>query len=183
MGIFFSDFSLSFIAATLLVSGLGHTLRPANFGRVIGSHGVFPRWLTAWAAIAVCFFELSVGAAAALSLRPSASFAERATALAAAAGAGIGFWVYLRHLLSHPGSATTCGCSPLSAPLTAASLAPSIGLVVVSVLGFAGTAAAGLSTHTSGLDKALPCLWGVTLAGLTLLYPAAVLQFPLRSDL
>jgi hypothetical protein len=182
VGIFFANFALSFIAATLLVSGLGHALRPASFGRVVRSHDVFPSWLITWLAIGVCFFELLVGTLAAFSLRPGASFAARVAVLAAAAGAGAVFWVYLRRLLSDPGDATTCGCSPLSAPLTKASLAPSISLVIVSLVGFAATAAVNFDHNISDLERALPCLWGVTLSGMTLLYPASVLQFPVRSD-
>jgi hypothetical protein len=183
VGIFFSNFALSFIAATLLVSGWGHALRPGSFGRVVRSHGVFPSWLITGLTIAVCFFELLVGTLAALSLRSAASFAARVAVLAAAAGAGVAFWVYLRRLLSDdPGAARTCGCSPLSAPLTKASLAPSISLVIVAIVGFAATAAIGADHIVSNLERALPCLWGVSLSGMTLLYPAAVLQFPARSD-
>jgi hypothetical protein len=183
VGIFFSNFSLSFVAAILLLSGLGHLSNPADFRQVLRSHGVFPSWLAGWIAIAVCLFELLVGGLAALALRPAAGFVARVTALAAAAGAGAAFGVYLRRLLSNPSGPSKCGCSPLSAPLTRASLAPSIGLAIVSVVGFAAMATLGLDTRMSSLDLLLPCLWGMTLAGITLLYPAAVLQFlPLRSD-
>jgi methylamine utilization protein MauE len=182
MGIFGSDFALSFIAVTLLVSSVGHLAAPAEFQRVIRSHGVFPSWLAGWIGVAVSLFELSLGTLAAVSLRPSASFGARVTVLVAAAAAGCAFWIYLRRLLSSSGAVSECGCSPLSAPLTKASLAPSVALIVVSAVGFIATVAVGLDDHVVGLDRVLPCLWGVTLSGITLLYPAAVLHFRLRSD-
>jgi hypothetical protein len=182
MGIFASDFSLSFIAATLLVSGMGHLSGPAEFQRVIRSHGVFPSWLAGWIGILVSLFELSLGTLAAVSLRPSASLGIRVSVLVAAAGAGAAFWIYLRRLLSNPGDAKACGCSPLSAPLTKASLAPSIALVIVSFVGFTATVAIGVDNQVAGVERVLPCLWGVTLSGITLLYPAAVLHFKLRSN-
>jgi len=182
MGIFASDFSLSFIAATLLVSGMGHLSGPAEFQRIVRSHGVFPSWLTRWIAILVSLFELSLGLLAVISLRPTASFGTRVTALVATAGAGAAFWIYLRRLLSNPGDANACGCSPLSAPLTKASLAPSIALVIVSFVGFTATVVSGPDNQIAGVERVLPCLWGVTLSGITLLYPAAVLQFKLRSN-
>jgi hypothetical protein len=182
MGIFWSDFSLSFIAATLLVSGMGHLSGPAEFRRVIRSHGVFPPWLAGWIGISVSLLELSLGALAGVSLRSADNFGPRVMVLVAAAGAGAAFWIYLRRLLSNPGDANACGCSPLSAPLTKASLAPSVALVIVSFVGFTATMAVGLDNHISSLERVLPCLWGVTLSGITLLYPAAVLQFRLRSD-
>src|ERR1051326_6938342 len=174
MGIFASDFSLSFIAATLLVSGVVHLYSPAEFQRVIRSHRVFPSWLAGWIGISVSLFELSLGMLAAVSLRPAANVGTRVTVLGAA------FWIYLRRLLSNPGDANTCGCSPLSAPLTKASLAPSIALMIVSFVGVTATLAVGLDNDVTGVERVLPCLWGVTLSGITLLYPAAR-QHPLNA--
>src|ERR1043166_7986382 len=105
MGIFASDFSLSFIAATLLVNGVGHLAGPAEFRRAIRSHAVFPSWLAGWIGILVSLFELSLGMLAAVSLRPAAGFGTRLAALVATAAAGAAFWVYLRRLLSNPGDA------------------------------------------------------------------------------
>ena len=182
MGIFASDFSLSFIAATLLVSGVVHLYSPAEFQRVIRSHRVFSSWLAGWIGISVSFFELSLGTLAVVSLRRAANVGTRVTVLVTAVVAGAAFWIYLRRLLSNPGDANTCGCSPLSAPLTKASLAPSIALMIVSFLGVTATLAVGLDNDVTGVERVLPCLWGVTLSGITLLYPAAVLQFKLRSN-
>jgi hypothetical protein len=179
---FASDFSLSFIAATLLVSGMGHLSSQAEFRRVIRSHDVFPSWLAGWTAVLVSLVELSLGALAVVSLLPSAGVSTRRIAFVATAGAGAAFLIYLRRLLSNPGDANSCGCSPLSAPLTKASLAPSIALVIVSFIGFTATAAVGLDNQVDAVNRILPCLWGVTLSGITLLYPASVLHFKLRSN-
>jgi len=182
MGIFGLDFSLSFIAATLLVSGMGHLFGPTEFRRVIRSHGVFPSWLAGWICIAVALLELSLGTLAGVSLRPAASLDARVSVLVATAGAGAAFLIYLRRLLSNPGEASACGCSPLSAPLTKASIAPSVALIIVSFVGFTATVVVGFDNQPSGLERVLPCLWGVTLSCMTMLYPAAVLQFGLRSN-
>jgi len=179
---FFSYFASSFIATTLLVSGISHLSRPADFTSVVRSHAVFPSWAAGLIAIAVSIFELFVGALAALSVAPKVSFATRVITFAAAGGGGLAFWVYLRRLLSRPGGATTCGCSPLSAPLTKASQAPSIGLVIVSAIGLLEAATIGSESRLNGFEAVLPSLWGITVSGITLLYPAAVLQFTFRSD-
>jgi uncharacterized membrane protein len=180
--LFFSYFAGSFIATTLLVSGVTHLSRPADFTSVIRSHAVFPSGAAGLIAITVALFELLVGALAALSLKPRLSLATQLTTFLAAAGAGIAFWLYLRQLLSNPGGQTTCGCSPLSAPLTKASQAPSIALIIVAAIGLFAAVTGSSESRTSGLEGVLPVLWGMTVSGMTLLYPAAVLQFTFRSD-
>jgi hypothetical protein len=54
--------------------------------------------------------------------------------------------------------------------------------MIVSFVGVTATLAVGLDNDVTGVERVLPCLWGVTLSGITLLYPAAVLQFKLRSN-
>jgi len=180
--VFFSYFPAIFIATTLLVSGVSHLAKPADFTSLVRSHGVFPSWASGLIAITVALFELAVGALAVLTLGLKMSFAMQATTFVAAAGAGIAFWLYLRRLLSNPGGTTKCGCSPLSAPLTKASQAPSIALIIVAAIGLLDVATTSSGSRTSGLEGVLPSLWGMTVSGMTLLYPAAVLQFTFRSD-
>jgi hypothetical protein len=92
--------------------------------------------------------------------------------LATVVTAGVVFFLYMRRLLRHPAGATSCGCSPLTGPLTPASLVPSAGLVVAAVLGLASLAAGADAVSPDGAGVALSMCWGATLAMLVLLLPA-----------
>lgn len=178
MGTFLSGFALSYAAALLLVGGAGHVLGLKAFVQVIRSHGLFTSLPAASVvAAAVCGFELVAGGAAAWLLF-GGSIAGRTAVLVATACAGGAFAVYLQRLLARPSAHTSCGCSPLHALLTRASLAPSLGLGAVSLVGLVGTAlaAADGSQPVAGVLRLLPVLWGVTVSGLTMIYPAAVLH-------
>jgi len=168
-------FALAYVAALFLASAAGHIVRFRNFRLLIREHGIVPRASSGLFAAAVCGFELLAGAAALLSLGQLVGQGIRIYVLAGAALAGAAFQFYVRQLLRRAGGATSCGCSPLSAPLTRASLVPSIGVVGISVCGLA---AAGALDRSPGWLPALPCLWGLVFAGMTVLYPAAVLQLP-----
>ena len=170
-------FSLSYLATLFLAGAAGHIARFRNFRLLIREHGIVPHAWSGLTAAAVCGFELLAGGAALLSLGQLAGWRMRIFALAGAALAGVTFQIYVRRLLRKAGRTTSCGCSPLSAPLTRASLAPSTGAVFLSLCGLG---AAGAPNPSPGLMLALPYLWGLILAGMTVLYPAAVLQVPRR---
>ena len=133
-----------------------------------------PPPLTGLIAVGVCGFELLAGGVALFCLQHSAAVAMQIWVLVSAAVAGTAFWLYIRQLLRKPAGVTSCGCSPLAAPVTRASLAPSIGLVCISILGLG--AIAGAWYGEPRLLIVLPCLWGATFGWITLLYPASVLQ-------
>ena len=179
MGTFFSSFAMSYAAALLLTTGVGHAVRPRQFVQIIGRHGLFTSYPVACLiAMTVCGFELLTGSAAALLVFRVATFAERAALLLATTCAGYAFYAYLRWLLSKSIGETSCGCSPLQAPLTRASLAPSLGLITVSVVGVGASALVALNGNTLAgpVQTALPALWGVTFSSLTVIYPALVLH-------
>jgi hypothetical protein len=179
MGTFFFSFAMSFAAALLLITGVGHAVRPRQFVQVIRRHGLFKSLRVApMIAMTVCGFELLAGVAAALLVFRDATFAERATVLLATACGGLAFYVYLRWLISQSTGTIPCGCSPLQAPLTRASLAPSLGLIGVSVIGVGAAALIALngSSSADGVKTAIPALWGVTFSGLTIMYPALVVH-------
>jgi hypothetical protein len=90
--------------------------------------------------------------------------------------AGVVFTLYLRRVLTTAVGIVSCGCSPLGGPFTAASLLPAMLLSLLSALGLA----AGLAGRSAGSGpiladpRALAGIgWGVTLAGLVLLFPAS----------
>jgi hypothetical protein len=174
--IFLLFFALAYIAALFLASAGGHVLRLKSFRQLIQEHRIVSAAPAGLIAAVVCGFELSTGWAALFSLGQFASSRMRISVLISAALAGSAFWLYVRQLLRKPTGVTSCGCSPLAAPLTRASLAPSIGVVCISACGLA--AIGGASYHSPGVPVALPCLWGAAFAGITVLYPAAVLQLP-----
>ena len=171
--------SLSFIAATLLTSGSGHVFGFARFRAVVQSHNLVPPGFTTLVAVIISVFELVAGSASLVGL-----FSKEATPLttllfALCAVAGCAFVWYIRRLLRNPDGIASCGCSPLTSPLTPASLVPAIALLMVSATGLA-TASLGfdhalhLSYERVGIAVALPLIWGVTLATITMLLPASV---------
>jgi hypothetical protein len=168
-------FALAYAATLLLAAAVGHMVRFGNFLKLVREHGLVPPTLSSPVAGAVVGLELLVGAAAVFSLSQFADHGIRIAVLAAAAMTGGAFHLYVQQLLRKSSSASSCGCSPWSAPLTRASLAPSIGAVSISVCGLVAAAA---SQDSLGALGVLPGVWGLVFAGMTMLYPAAVLQLP-----
>jgi hypothetical protein len=177
---FLFHFALTYIAAIFLASGAGHMFRVESFRQLIHEHRVLPSALAGLIAVGVCGFELLMASAALFSLQHSTTDFVQISVLVGAAVGGTAFWSYVRQLLREPSGVTSCGCSPLSAPLTPASLAPSIGLVCTSIGGLAAMSRA--SDPGYGLPIVLPCLWGGLLAAITALYPASVLQLTVTRE-
>lgn len=174
MGEFVRYFGLMYIAAVLLLSGIGHVVRLTSFRELIDEQRVLPARLAGVIAVAVCALELVAGAAALVALADPANGMLRTLVFIGAAGLGAAFWVYLRQLLRQPGLVRSCGCSPLSAPLTRVSVVPAIGLLLAAL---GGLAVVGQTTaEAEGLPILLPSLWGATFAAIALLYPASVLR-------
>jgi hypothetical protein len=170
---FFRDFSSAFVAATLLASGLGHAIRLPAFRALVREHGIVPpRWALAVAA-GVAAYELAGGGLAAGLLVCRHPAALAASVFGSCALAGCAFWLYVRRLLDRPVRVAWCGCSPISSPLTPASLTPSSSLVVVSLGGLAAAVLGPADPAALGAAL-LPALWGVTVAGLLVLFPAVV---------
>jgi hypothetical protein len=178
MRAFLFNFALGYIATILLTSGMGHLLRPGRFRQLIREHAIMPPGLAGTIALGVAGAEF-LGGATALFAFQTAGPGVRAAVLLGAAVAGTAFWLYLRRLLRQPSGTTSCGCSPLSAHLTKASLVPAVGLVFVAA---GGLASLGGATSGDALPVVLPRLWGATLAALTILYPASVVPLPPRRE-
>jgi hypothetical protein len=171
--------SLSFVAAMLLASGIGHLLGLDRFGALVRSHRVVPASLAIVVALLVCMFELAAAGIALAVLWSSAVSILAAPLFVVCAAAGCMFVWYVRRLLRDPAGIVSCGCSPVPGPFTPASLVPAAGLLLVSA---AGLAAAYLVTRqplsvayqSFGIATALPIAWGVTLAALAMLFPASM---------
>jgi hypothetical protein len=173
-------FALAQIAATVLASGVGHLVRLGSFRALVREHGLVSRGWAAPVALGVLALELLAGGAALTALLAGASPGEQALLFAACAGLGGAFTVYVRALLRRPVRAGSCGCSPVASPLTPASLVPSVALLAVSLAGAGATllgpdaAPPAGASSTEPLAPFLASLWGLTLAGLQFLYPAAI---------
>src|SRR5262249_11776429 len=110
------------MATTLLGSGLGHVVRVSEFRALGREPGLLsPRWALPAAAGVTAYELVGGGLAAALLVLPRPT-ALAATVFASCALAGCAFWLYVRHLLDRPGRVASCGCSPISSPLTPASM-------------------------------------------------------------
>jgi hypothetical protein len=170
-------FSVAFIAATLIVSGAGHVIGFARFVTTIRSHGLVPVRYAIGVAALVTVFEVAGGGLALAVLGLNDSTTLGAITFAACTVMGVAFLLYIRLLLKRPHTVASCGCSPLPSAVTPASLAPSAGLTATSCLGLAASA---LGAPTLLRLAALPEFillavgWGVTLAGIVLVYPATV---------
>jgi hypothetical protein len=178
---FATTFSLAYLAASLLTSGIGHLVRFARFRTLVREHGAVPARSASLASIAVVAFELAVGSSALGILLREDAGAFQGLLFGACAVAGVVFTGYVRWLLRHALPAASCGCSPFAGPLTPASIAPAAGLLLVSVLGLAtvglGSPLLPPIAHRSvDVFLALPFLWGITLAGIILLFPASMPQ-------
>jgi hypothetical protein len=166
-------FGLAYVAAALLPSGVGHIARFSAFAGLIQTHSILPPIWARPVAAGVAVYELAIGGMAVGAL--SAVLPPRFAAWVFGAGVAVGcaFWLYVRRLLGGPVPLVSCGCLPVSGPLTPASLIPSVALVLVSVAGLAAMGLAPSAPMPLGLAL-LPILWGITLAGLIVLFVVAV---------
>src|SRR4051794_38685237 len=122
MAPFLVSFALSFSATLLLVSGLFHAARPRRFANTLRSQGFFKGFSIYVIVVGVSALELSVGGVSSYFLLLVRGRAGETLGLATAVCLGLVFAAYLRHLISTGRRDVSCGCSPLSAPLTRASL-------------------------------------------------------------
>jgi hypothetical protein len=193
-------FATTFLAALLVSSGVAHAAAFPAFRATLESHGVVPAGVRTLVAVAVVSAELALGS---LLIAAGWSGSDGLAALAFGGGALVGtaFLLYVRRLLRQPAAASTCGCSPLTAPVTLASLVPAASLTFVAGVGLAAVwveadwlAAGGVSAATLFMDAArremgtaavalltlLPIAWGMTCAGVVWLLPAAAPAVPLE---
>lgn len=182
---FVSLFALAYVASTLLVSAAGHLLAFVAFRDTVRAHAIVPARPATPVALAVTLFELGAGATAVVLAAPDrAAPPPAALLLTATALAGTGFAVYVRRLLVRS-PAIGCGCSPLAAPTTPASLVPGVALALVSAGGMAAilivAAAPSAATDLEGGLGLLPRLWGLTLALAVMLLPASI-PSPTRTE-
>jgi hypothetical protein len=182
---FVSLFGLAYVAGALIVSAVSHALAVGAFCDTVRAHAIVPARLATPAALLVTLFEFSAGGAAALlAAQHRAPLVPVASVLTATTLVGAGFALYTRLLLrTSPGIG--CGCSPLAAPTTQASLLPGIALVLVSGAGLAAsvilTAAPSAATDIEGGLGLLPGLWGLT-AGVAVMLLPAWIPFPARTE-
>ena len=176
---FFYFLSLDYVAATLLIGGVGHVLGISRFRDLVRNHNIVPSRFATATAVLVIAFELMAGSAS-LAVLLNQQIAPRSSLVfAICAVAGSAFAFYIWRLLSHPEGVSSCGCSPFAGPLTPISIVPALALLLMSLLGLL---AAGLGFGQSlavtyellGIAVALPIAWGVTLALLVLLLPASM---------
>jgi uncharacterized membrane protein len=171
--------SLGYVAATLMISGIGHVLGFAHFRDLIRAHSIIPTRMATATAVLVIGFEL-VGAVTSLAVLLNEEIAVRALPLfAVCAIAGGAFAFYIRRLLGRPEGITSCGCSPFAGPLTPASIVPGLTLLLMSLLGLMASGlgysgALGVTYGLLGISIALPLAWGVTLAVIVILLPASM---------
>jgi hypothetical protein len=172
--VFFLSFGLAYVAATLLATGVSHVWRFSSFRMLVRAHKIVPASLVLPAAACLVVYELVAGGlAAGLLIAPRMPvFAMLVFVSCVLAGAA--FWLYVRRLLNRPVRSGSCGCLPVSSPLTSASLTPSASLAIVSLTGLAATALGSAAEPAPLGVVLLAALWGVTLAGLLVLFPAAV---------
>jgi hypothetical protein len=178
---FLSLLAPAFVAAMLLTTGVGHLRSFAEFAALVRGHRVLPARAAGVVAGGVVAVELLVGAGA-VALVAGAVPPGMGVALTGLSGiVGLAFLAYVDRLLRRPGAAGGCGCSPMAAPLTRLSRVPAAALAAVAALsllaaairpGGDGLGIASLPAHAVAM-AALPLVWGVTLAGVVLLVPAA----------
>jgi hypothetical protein len=181
--VFFArDFATTFLAAMLLSSGVAHVSNFSAFRAALDTHGFVPTSARTLVALAVMVTEISFGS---LTLVASWSRSDALAAIVFGGGAlaGAGFLLYVRKLLRSRVPASTCGCSPLTSPVTQASLVPAASLTLVSGVGLGavwlgsivppGSVAERPEMFGEGIVSTLPVAWGLTLAGIVWLFPAA----------
>ncbi len=171
--------ALAYLAATLLTSGLGHTLGLGRFRDLMKEHTIVPAGLAMTIAFVIAAFELVAGSLL-LTLLVKETATVSASILFGMCGiAGGAFASYINRLLHNPDRMTSCGCSPLEGPLTSVSLVPAFALILTSCFGLLAT---GLgfggpvdgTYGVIGISVALPLAWGVTLALIIILLPASM---------
>lgn len=174
MTLFVSTFALAFLSALWLVTGLGHGLAWNRFRRTITSHRVIPPLWGLLAAAVIPPAELGLGIGALGSLARNGSLP--AWVSLGSAALALVFGLYLVGLLRRgPAPGVSCGCSPLAGPLTPLSLLPALAVGIASLAGGAAASVdvAGVAAELPPGASVLAALWGLTLAGLVLLIPAA----------
>lgn len=175
---FWPVFGLTYVAATLLISGGWHLLRFRSFRHLVRSHEIVPSPLVTATAALTPIAELSAGTAALLLAVAPTALAPARVLLTTTGVLGVVFVLYVRRLLRQPVRSVACGCSPLSSPVTPASLIPGGALAAVSVTALAATfvpsGPADAAARGPGLLAVLPPLWGVALAALVMLVPASM---------
>lgn len=178
---FLSLLAPAFIAAMLLTTGIGHLRSFGDFTVLVRDHRVLPAGIARVAAGGVVAVELLVGAGAAAVVAGAAPPGAGAALTGLSGIIGLAFLAYVGRLLRRPGVAGGCGCSPMAAPLTRLSRVPAAALAAVAALSLLAAAirpgddlpaVASLPAHAVA-TAALPVLWGVTLAAVVLLVPAA----------
>lgn len=157
--------ALGYIVVALLPSGVAHLARFGAFHAVVRAHHVVPTRAAASVALLVAVAETGLGGAAVVG---AARGGAPAILFAAAAALGVGFAGYVRALLRRPDTGVGCGCTPLPAPLTSASVLPGGALAVVAMLALAASAAG-----PTGPAAVFGLLWGATLALLVAMVPAS----------
>ena len=182
---FVTPFALAYVATTLLAGAVGHAARLGSFHDLIREHAIIPPRGAPLAALLTLLAEPVGGTAAIVLLLRQSDAAATLLLFAATGGLGVGFHLYIRRLLGQPHTTSGCGCTPLSSPLTPASLLPSAALVMVSA---AGLATALVSDWTpvaapgsGGSLSLLAPLWGMTVAVLVMLAPASMPSAPIDS--
>lgn len=171
-------FSLSCLAALLLTTGGAHLAGFSAFRALLYEHNLVSSVTSA--AVFILVVELTIGMTALLLLVGGLQTTVAPPLFAASASVGVVFLMYVRRLLRHATSLTSCGCSPLSSPLTPASLLPAATLALVSGAGFVANLLSA-ADHTSALANeyglalyTLPVLSGIVFAGITMLIPASM---------
>lgn len=163
MTAFVTAVGLGYVVVALLPGGLVHLLRPAAFAGLVRAHGIVaPRWAGP-VALAVAAVEVTTGGVAAV---VAVGGGPAWPVLAVAVVLGPLFVAYLTRLLARGESGLGCGCTPLSGPLTSASLLPAAALTVV--------AATALVAGGPSPGPLLGAAWGAALAAVVILVPATV---------
>jgi hypothetical protein len=189
---FVAAVALGLVAAVLLPGGLLHLARLRTFTGTIRAHGVLAPAVAAPAAVVVALAETGIGAAALLAaVRGQAPL----PLLAAAALLGATLTGYVWVLRRRPDPGVDCGCTPLPAPISAASLLPGGVLAAVAGTALVASAVVPVASGVSGGGPgsgggfgppwtfdgpgavaalwAFGLLWGGTLAVLVVLVPAS----------
>ncbi len=177
---FMDYFSLSCLAALLLTTGGGHLSRFRAFRALLGEHDIIPAPFVPLAALSIPVIEMTSGAVALLLLAGNLQPFVAPSLFAAGAVVGTIFLFYVRQLLRRSTDSTSCGCSPLSSPLTPASMLPAATLILTSGVGFLSAVwsdvnrASALDSPYGLIVSALPIFAGVVFAGITILVPASM---------
>ena len=173
------SFGLAFVFSLLITSGAGHLFKFPDFCVLLRDHNVVAHAWVPVVAFIVMVSELVGGGLALSALARNSIEPADLLLFTASACAGVIFCCYLLLLLRRPSRSTSCGCSPVSGPLTPVSLVPAALLSIVSVAGLLATLFGlnGLLTAADSLPATamfLPILWGVTVAVTAVLLPGTV---------